>query len=76
MQRNPKPKISSTLMWAWGDLRKNPAKLSDSFFSYVRGSVRSWSRVFENTIVVHKLHHSCDIMAVEGFIEIKNDADR
>ena len=51
-------------------------KLSDCFLPRVYSAVGGWICVFEDTIIAHKLHHPCDIMTVEGFIELKDDADR
>ena len=50
-------------------------KLSYYFLARVHSAIGCWISVFENAIVAHKLHHTCDIMAVEGLIEIKDDAD-
>jgi hypothetical protein len=51
-------------------------KLSDYFLPRVHSAVGGWIRLFEDTIVAHKLHHTCDIMTVESLIEPKDDADR
>jgi hypothetical protein len=42
----------------------------------VHCTVGGWISVFEDTIVTHKLHHTCHIMLVKSFIEFKDDADR
>jgi hypothetical protein len=53
-----------------------PPKLSYDFLTRVHGAVGGWTGVFKDTIVTHKLHHPRDIMPIEGFIELKNDAHR
>jgi hypothetical protein len=42
----------------------------------IHGAVGSWSRVLEDTILAHQLHHTGDIMAVEGLIELEDVPDR
>jgi hypothetical protein len=49
-------------------------KLSYGFLPRVHGAVRGGIRVFEDTIVAHQLHHSGDIMTVEGLVERNDDA--
>lgn len=49
-------------------------ELGDNFLPGVHRAVGSRSRVFEDAIVAHKLHHSGHIMPVEGFIEFENGA--
>jgi len=49
---------------------------SDCFLPRVHSAIGGWSSVFEDTIVAHKLHHTCDIKTIEGFIECKDDAHR
>ena len=51
-------------------------KSSYCFLPRVHSAVGGRISVFEDTIVAHKLHHTCDIMTVEGLIELKDDADR
>ena len=50
-------------------------KLSYYFLPQVHSAVGGWISVFEDTIIAHQLHHTCDIMTVEGLIERKDDAD-
>jgi hypothetical protein len=51
-------------------------KPGNCFLPRVDSAVRGWLSVFEDTIVTHQLHHPCDILTVEGFIELKDDSDR
>ncbi len=51
-------------------------KMSYYFLPQVHSAVGGWIGVFEDTIVAHKLHHTCDIMTVEGLMELKDDAHR
>jgi hypothetical protein len=51
-------------------------KSSYYFLPRVHSTVGGWISVFKDTIVAHKLHHTCDIMTVECLIELKDDAYR
>jgi hypothetical protein len=51
-------------------------KLSYYFLPRVHSAVGGWISVFEDTVVAHELHHTRDIMTVEGLIELKDDAYR
>jgi hypothetical protein len=51
------------------------ARLSYHFLPRVKGAVRGWVTVFEDTIVAYKLHHTGDIMTNEGLVVLKDDAD-
>ena len=51
-------------------------KLRDCFLPFIPRAIRGWSCVLENAIVAHQLHHPCDIMTVEGFIERQDNTGR
>src|SRR5215203_5580684 len=51
-------------------------KLRDGFLSRIDSTVGSWSGVFEDTIVAHQGHHSCNIMTIECLIELEDNAKR
>lgn len=51
-------------------------KLCNGRFAGVGGAIGRRIGIFEDTVVGHQLHHSVDIMAIEGFVELKHQANR